>query len=468
MSKPKVGFISLFAGLYDSQDPTEKDKYLPFMHEIASAFEAQGVEPRMYPVCVHAEDVRKAVEDSEQNGACAIVVLFLAYHPSLVSADTLSKTRLPLIFIDTTMSYDFGFNTSPAMIGTCHGIHGLQDLCCVLRRLGKSYFIEAGHYIKSDVVARAADIAKVCQAAVCLKKSRIGIIGEPFENMGDFALPLEEIEGLLGVKTVRLGRDDAAILYDSINASELANQIKRLDVVFSRGEGFDDKYMRLAAECTLTVKKWVERENLDGFTFNFLDFNYDLGLPAVPFTAASLMMSEGYGYAGEGDVLTAAFTAALMNIYPDSTFTEMFCPDWEGDTVFLSHMSEANCQILMRPTQIKKSVPYVMAVNGGNMPGVSGAYKAGSAVLANLAPGKDGEFRLLLSPCEIIAPECGDAFGDCIRGWLKPEMSLEIFLKEYSIFGGTHHSCLCYGADPKILKIFGELNGWNVRVLAAQ
>jgi len=34
-------------------------------------------------------------------------------------------------------------------------------------------------------------------------------------------------------------------------------------------------------------------------------------------------MSRGIGYAGEGDVLTAALTGALLSVYPDTSFTEV-------------------------------------------------------------------------------------------------------------------------------------------------
>ena len=48
------------------------------------------------------------------------------------------------------------------------------------------------------------------------------------------------------------------------------------------------------------------------------------------------------GYAGEGDNLTAALVGALIRTYPDTTFTEMFTPDWEQNLILLSHMGEIN------------------------------------------------------------------------------------------------------------------------------
>ncbi len=70
------------------------------------------------------------------------------------------------------------------------------------------------------------------------------------------------------------------------------------------------------------------------------------GHVTVPFLEASKAMARGTGYAGEGDVLTALLVAAVAAGFPETTFTEMFCPDWENGTVFLSHMGEVNWRLL--------------------------------------------------------------------------------------------------------------------------
>ena len=99
---------------------------------------------------------------------------------------------------------------------------------------------------------------------------------------------------------------------------------------FAVGE-YSDQAMRDTAVVSLAVRKWLEDENLDAFTVNFLNITKASGIPVVPFLEASKAMAEGKGYAGEGDVLTAALTGALMAVFPETTFTEMFCPDWKRE-----------------------------------------------------------------------------------------------------------------------------------------
>lgn len=40
--------------------------------------------------------------------------------------------------------------------------------------------------------------------------------------------------------------------------------------------------------------------------------------------------------------MTAGLVGALMSVYPNSTFTEMFCPVGSKDVLLLSHMGESN------------------------------------------------------------------------------------------------------------------------------
>ena len=50
----------------------------------------------------------------------------------------------------------------------------------------------------------------------------------------------------------------------------------------------------------------------------------------MPFLEIEKQMVRGIGYAGEGDVLTAALSAALASGFEETSFTEMFCPDWKA------------------------------------------------------------------------------------------------------------------------------------------
>jgi L-arabinose isomerase len=163
----------------------------------------------------------------------------------------------------------------------------------------------------------------------------------------------------------------------------------------------------------------------------------------VPFLEASKAMACGLGYAGEGDVLTASLVGALATAFGRTTFTEIFCPDWQGNALFLSHMGEINPEVVEgKAALIEKPYPFSAALNPAV---VVGAPAAGPGVLVNLAPGPDNSFGLIAAPVDILGDSDNASLRGAVRGWVRPRGEVTGFLEQYSLNGGTHHSALVLG-----------------------
>ena len=219
---------------------------------------------------------------------------------------------------------------------------------------------------------------------------------------------------------------------------------------------------KLATKSGLAIRKWMEEKGLGSVTVNFLTLDI-CGLPKMPFPECCKVLERGLGYAGEGDVLTAGLVGAMHAIYPNSTFTEMFCPDWEQDVILMSHMGESN-------PNLAQWKPYIRDCNFsynscGNTVGMYSCGRKGNATIVNLAPMNEG-YNLILCPGKMldVGLERG-AYATSTQGWFKPAKPLNKFLKEYSLAGGTHHSAMVYDVDIEELKAFGQMMGFNVIVV---
>jgi L-arabinose isomerase len=67
---------------------------------------------------------------------------------------------------------------------------------------------------------------------------------------------------------------------------------------------------RYAARLQIGFKKFLVNKGYDGFTAHFDVFKGDGRFKQIPMMAASNLMAEGYGYAAEGDAITASLVAA--------------------------------------------------------------------------------------------------------------------------------------------------------------
>jgi len=225
----------------------------------------------------------------------------------------------------------------------------------------------------------------------------------------------------------------------------------------------DSEVHKFSSRINLLVRNWIRKEKLTAFTVNFLATSRDSVISVMPFLEAGKAMSRGIGYAGEGDVLTSALVGALASVYPDTSFTEMFCPDWKNNSIFLSHMGEMNINLTAeKPVLAEKEFPYTDAYN----PIVAyGRFKKGEVIYVNLAPKPDCKFSLILSKGEMLDIDNTDKLANSIHGWFKPAIPIDDFLTLYSLEGGTHHSALIYGDDKvksEIIK-FGAIMGWDVK-----
>jgi L-arabinose isomerase len=442
----KIALLPLYIKLYDEVVPERQASMQAFADTIAGQFTRRGFDIVQAPICRIKPEFDAAIRTFEREGAEAIVTLHLAYSPSLESIDALAGTKLPIIVLDTTPDESFGFDFGDKVMAN-HGIHGVQDCCNMLIRRGKRFLIAAGHWEKSDVIDRACNLLKAAAMACKMRTARVGTVGGEFAGMGDFCVPA----GTFGMEIVAYTEQPEA------DAAAVAAE-RRLDLERFVPDALFEAVHERTLRASLKLRRWVEQARLDAFTLCFLGITREAGWETVPFLEASKAMARGIGYAGEGDVLTAALVAALMRTFPETSFTEMFCPDWSGNRLFLSHMGEINIALTAQKPLLAERA-YIFS-DTDNPVLATGCFRAGQAMLVNLAPGPAGTFTLISAAVTLDAPETPSTRSN--TGWFTPAaLSVERFLEAYSRAGGTHHLALAYKADAPTLAHFAELMDWK-------
>ncbi len=460
MKEEKIGLLPLYLKLYDDTVPSMRPRIENFLATIKAALEQEGLSIISAPICRVEQEFRTAVELLEESDVAAIVTLHLAYSPSLESAEVLAGTKLPVIVLDTTESFAFDSGVDADEILYNHGIHGVQDLCNLLCRYHKTFSVFAGHYLESNVLKRTA---RACRGAIIAKRmraARVGLVGGPFVGMGDFCVPFDELRRDIGIEIVSYDEQRGMEAIHSVSQKQIDDEWTIDQELFNVDPCVTRTLFDRTARVSLALRKWCEEENLSALTVNFLATeNSNPALPVMPFTECSKSMMHGVGYAGEGDVLTAALVGALLAVFPETSFSEMFCPDWKGNSVFLSHMGEFNYRVCAgRPRMTEKDFPFTKAEN----PTVAyGTFKPGKASYVNLAPGGDGTYTLICTQGEVLPVSGVNHMGESVNGWFRPYGTVADFLERFSRLGGTHHSALVYGDAQEELEMFARCMGFG-------
>jgi len=486
-TKPTVGLLPLYLALYDEVVPDLRTQFDDFMADIVAGFETRGIAVRQAPICCVADEFGAAVRQFEADGIDAIVTLHLAYSPSVEAVEALCGTSLPVVMLDTTMDAAYGVDVSPDRLMYNHGIHGVMDLASLLRRRGKAYEIVAGHYRAPAVLERAADRVRTATAAgptvagcrgatitadteapasvgAPMRDNRILRIGDAFVGMGDFAVESDLLRERFEIEVEQVGLDALDKAVEAVTkeavAAELALDRERFDCELS------EAVHRQSIRVGLGLRQLLDAGGYHGFSVNFQEFDRtDRAADTMPFLEISKAMARGIGYAGEGDVLTAALVGALAREVGAVTFTEIFCPDWAGNSLFLSHMGEISPavagdrpRICAKPAFDGKSATTAV---------LTCAVKPGPAVFVNLAPGPNDSFSLIVAPVEVLAEDdtLDPAMRDTVRAWIRPTCKVGSFLEAYSRAGGTHHSALVLGEHAEAVAAFGGMLGVEVRLI---
>ncbi len=459
MKQVKIGFLPLYLKLYDERSKKVRPAIDAYCADVIESIKGEGALVAAADVCRTRDESLAAVRRFEEEGVDAIVTLHLAYSPSLESIDALAGTKLPLLLLDTTRDYSFSPEDKDMTMYN-HGIHGVQDLCNLLRRRGKEYSVFVGPHKESDVVKRTIDAARAILAAKSLRGSRAGKVGGGFQGMGDF-LPTKKAWRRLGVTVLDCDSEELSALQASVTEDEVRAEYEQ-DCKENGANSVTYEEYSFASRVGLGVRKWAEKHALLGFTMTFLSAGTK-GFETMPFSEASKAMARGIGYAGEGDALTAAFIGALMQGFEKVNFAEMFCPNWKGGSVYMSHMGESNLALLEARHTVVKPFPYS---DSPNPTCVLGHMVPGRACVLNLLPNGEDWFDLVIVPGEMLkVPEELDNYHTSMCGWFKPDRELTDMLEKYSELGGTHHSALVYGVDASSLALFAKTLGMKCTIL---
>ena len=458
--QPRVGLLPFYIELYDRSTPEMRPRIDAFAAQIADALTARGTQVVSAPVCRLAAEFSAAVAQLEQAQVDCIVTLHLAYSPSLESIDALAATPLPLIVLDTTETFRFNH---PREILYNHGIHGVMDFCNLLHQRNKPFAIAAGHWEASPVLDRVVAMARAAMAAGALRGLRVARLGGSFAGMGDFAVEPAALKARFGLEAINLDGASLAACRAAVSDEEVAAEVAAdlAGGVLLNGDIDPVVHARSARDC-LALRHCLAQNDVGAFTVNFTQIVHGCGLETMPFMEACRGMARGLGYAGEGDILTAAFCGAMMQGFPSTSFIEIFCPDWAENRLMLSHMGEMNYALADGAPELTE-LNFVYGDAKNPVVGYT-RLRAGQAVFANVYP--DGrDFGLLLAPVTMEAPAGEDCFVGNMRGWMRPALPLPRFLEGLSEAGATHHSLLVYDAPIDALAYFGRLCGMSVTVL---
>jgi len=461
--KVKVGLLGLMIELYERLGPELREKQEVFAREMASSWEWADV------VWLGVANTRAKVDDAvrrfEAEGCDVIVVMCLTYAPSLISGRALLDTTLPLVILDTQPDSGPGAAPSQEFMMRNHGVHGVQDLANVLLRGGKQVPVVVGDWRSDDTIDALKDRCLAARGRAILRRLRVGLVGHSMAGMGDLALDETVFATDVGPEVVRIAPVRIAEAAGQAGAEDVEARMEENRRLFNVSPELKPEEHEAGVRVSLALERIIADEALGAVAVHFLSVSEDGRIPTLPFLAASRMMADGLGYAGEGDVACAALVSALQRLAGPATFTEMFAMDFDDGSILMQHMGEANYAMARADRKpLLTNRPFPLAPTPFPPATLTFSLEPGPATIASLSPCPDGEFRLVISEGEVL--DWGP-FEELRTPHFKLRMKerLQDFLQAWSWAGGTHHQALCRGHRSELLACLAEAVGIEAAVI---
>jgi L-arabinose isomerase len=426
--------------LYDDMLPGIGDRQAAYAQEIADALGGAAEVVVAAPVKDRAQ-IEAAVAQLEEQGVEGLLVVMLTYGPAMRVTRALTATTLPICLANVQPEPQVTERWDMADLTYNQGIHGAQDTANALVRARRSFHVVTGDWREPAFAQEVGGWARAAAAAVRWRDLRVAVFGPTMNDMGDTRVDVHALLRVLGPQVDTLSVGELARAAAAVDDAAVRALIAAEDARFAVDPALGAVEREDHARMQLGLEEVLRAGGYDAYSAHFGAIAGDGRFARLPLAAASSLMAQGFGYAAEGDALTAALMVAAGTLLGTTQFTEMYAMDFTRDAILMSHMGEGNWA-LAREDRPVRLIKRPLGIGGlDDPPTFLFQYRPGPATLAALVALGGDRFRLVVSEGEILDSEELPAL-EMPYGFFAPDMGLAPCMDAWLQLGGPHHQVL--------------------------
>jgi L-arabinose isomerase len=455
--KPRIGILGIMQDLYDEMIPGIAQRQEGYAAELAAqlADVAEFIPSKAIKYREDAEAAMRSFEDQDLDG---VLVVMLTYGPAMRVARLLAESRLPVCLANIQPEPSVTPAWDMADMTYNQGVHGAQDTANAMVRAGKRFSVLTDDWKSPSFAADVGVWARAAAAVTAWKKLKVAIFGYAMNEMGDIRVDESALVRTLGPAIISVAQGDLYRGMQEVTDAEISevvnyeNEHFEIDPRLSAAERTDHARMQVA------IQRILDERGFGAYTAHFDAIGEDGRFSRLPLAAASSLMARGYGYAAEGDVLTACLVYAGHQLIGDAHFTEMYAMDFPSDSVLMSHMGEGNWKVARtdRPVRLIKRPLGIGRL--ADPPTFLFQYQPGPATLATLVSLEGSRFRLVVAEGENLDSVELPAL-EMPYGQFRPASGLRSCLNGWLANGGPHHEVMNLGHHAADWRVFCDLTG---------
>jgi L-arabinose isomerase len=463
---PRIGLMGIMQELYDDMLPGITERQGRYLAEVGAAL-ADVAECVVEPPARNRDDIERVMREYERKDLDGVLIVNLTYGPGQRTARALGQARLPLCLANIQPDPHVTAEWDMADMTYNQGIHGAQDTANAMVRAGVAFDVVSEDWHSEAFRDRVGRWARAAAAVTAWRRLKVAQFGYAMNDMGDIRFDEGALLRALGPNISVIAPGELYRATVGVTPAEIAEVIAFEDERFDIDPRLSDTEREDHVRMQVAIERLLEERGCEAFSTHFDAIGEDGRFARLPFAAASSLMAKGYGFAGEGDMLTAALVRAGHVLIGDAHFTEMYAMDFPSDSVLMSHMGEGNWRIARgdRPVRLIKRP---IAIGGlDDPPTFLFEYEPGPATLATLVALGGESFRLVVCEGENLdGPELPGL--EMPYGHFRPDVGVRACLDAWLRLGGPHHQVMNLGRHGEAWRAFCEQAGLEFALIDAE
>ena len=415
--------------------------------------------PLIYKVTAKSSrEISDVVREANYDRSCAGVVTWChTFSPSKMWIEGFEKLQKPFCHLATQYNLEIpNEEIDMDFMNLNQAAHGDREHGFIGARLRLPRKIIAGHWKDETVWKRLGDWMRVAVGVAFSRSLKVMRFGDNMREVAVTEGDKVEAQAKFGweVNTWPVGKlvETMAEVTEAEIDALMEEYLSVYDLTTE-----DVETVRYQAREEIAMKKLLDAEGCRAFSNNFQDL---YGMRQLPGLASQHLMSQGYGYGGEGDWKVSAMTAILKTMGENGNGASAFMEDYtynlaEGAMYSLgAHMLEVcpsvaadRPRIEVHPLGIGDREPPARLVFEG---------REGDAIVVSLID-MGGRMRLICQDIHCVKPILPMPNLPVARVMWQAEPSLTVGVECWILTGGAHHTVLSYDVTAEMMRDWARI-----------
>ena len=426
------------------------------------------------PTLTRPEEISAICREANNAPNCTGLILWMhTFSPSKMWIGGLSALIKPFLHLHTQFDRDLPWGEIDMdFMNLNQSAHGDREAGFIHTHLRLNRKVVVGHWSDEQVQDRIAGWMRVVRAWDDWQGAKFALFDDNMREVAVTEGDKVSAQAKFGYSVDAYGIGDLVEYVDGASddaVSTLCTEYEDRYIVAAelRKAGARHNSLRDGVRIELGLRGFLETGNFKGFTTNFQVLH---GLKQLPGLAVQRLMSDGYGFGGEGDWKTCALVRAMKAIASDLSGDTSFMEDYtyhlhpDGHLVLGSHMLEVCESIAVGKPSLEV---HPLGIGGKEDP-VRLVFNApaGSAINASMID-LGNRFRLIVNEVDAVEPLEPLPKLPVARAVWKCRPDFKTGCAAWIYSGGAHHTGYSYCVTAEHMEDLAEIAGVELVVIDA-